>query len=139
MIEEWADRPFSWGENDCVHFAAAVVEAFVPGSVPLADWPGYSDERQALRLLAGKGTHLRQAVSEAIGIEAINVGADSTYWPAVGDLVMAPRPVTLAGRPNRYGPGIGVVVGAYAQFVGEDGLEAVSIDECICGWPLPLG
>lgn len=133
-VRAWEDRSFSWGQNDCVHFAAACVEAVTLRTDTLADWPSYSNEYQALRLLAKNGTGLRRAVDATLGIESYDI--DDRRRPRTGDLVMAARPV--AGTDGRIGPGLGLVYldPGSPLFVGKKGLETMSIDNCSCAWSL---
>lgn len=59
------ERPFQWGTADCVQFVRKCVIAF-NGRDYLADFPEYSSEREAARLLALEGG-LYAAITKRLG------------------------------------------------------------------------
>lgn len=70
VVSAAARRPFAWGTHDCVHFAAACVEA-VTGVPPLNALRGavvWRDERSALRALE-RGGGLAALAAQCLGAE----------------------------------------------------------------------
>ena len=129
-LKEWSDRSFKWGSSDCVHFVCACIESMT-GKDHLADIATYENERQALEVLASIDHRcLEQAVEIVLGPSQVVTGDTAQFHS--GDVVLTMRPVL--GSPHRRGPGLGVVVGERAFFIGAAGLEEVAIDECVCGW-----
>jgi hypothetical protein len=55
LVEERRSVPFTWGEHDCVSFAADAAQA-VTGADPIAPWRGsYASEEEGDRILGPDG------------------------------------------------------------------------------------
>ena len=53
LLQEWATKPFVWGETDCFCFAGAAIESLTGGN-PMAEiMPQYDTEAEAYHLLGG--------------------------------------------------------------------------------------
>lgn len=129
-LKEWTHRGFEWGTSDCVHFVCACIHAMT-GEDPLAEIATYENERQALEVLASIDHRcLQQAVEVVLGPSSDVTGEPSQFH--TGDVVLTMRPVV--GSPRRRGPGLGVIVGKRAMFVGAEGLEEIATKYCVCGW-----
>lgn len=106
IIEKHKDSPFQWGEHDCCRFSAACVEAMT-GINPMDKFPeNYHDKKtgQSVLKIEGRGTLLKTLIS--------------LFGPWVhpakaqrGDLVF---------RPGKTGPSVGVCLGQFSAFVGEE-------------------
>ena len=113
-LREWRQRPFAWGETDCVRFAAGWV-ALVSGRDPVAATAGrYGGCREALRLMvaATGSTDLVIATSVILGppldiplsarlgdVVAIATPAGPALGLCAGDAIAAPGPAGLVRRP----------------------------------------
>lgn len=108
-IGEKRAAPFEWGVNDCCHFVAGAVEAMT-GENPMTEFTGRYDDNLGARVLLreiGAGT-LEKALDERF--PPIPVGSAQR-----GDIAM------LDGN-------LGIVMGNYAWFVSDDGLERCPLD-----------
>lgn len=99
-LEQVRDRPFQYGEHDCILFGCAVIHA-ITGEDPAAEYRGrYGDKGGAAKALReiGNGTLLRTV-----------------------DAQFTRKPVGMAQRGDLvwFDGSIGVCVGAQAAFVGE--------------------
>lgn len=118
-IEASRGRAFSWGEHDCLLFAAGVVRELT-GVDLAADWRGrYDSKAKAAHYLAELG------------------GLDTVVTRALG----APRPfVTLAQRGDVVmvqtdeGPALGICNGASAACAGRAGLVSKPMGEWLLVW-----
>lgn len=122
-IDRCSDVAFSWGDHDCVGFAAGAVKAMT-GVDLIEDLRGYNSALEAAALLRslGHGT-LRRAVVHYLG---------EPKHPAFakrGDVVMRLK-------------ALGVCHGRGAWFVGvargHTGLVHVPIHECSAAWTIPF-
>lgn len=107
--------PFKWASNDCALFAADAVNA-ITGDDPAAEYRGYSDEREALRI-----------IKEAGGLRAlVDLPEKPIGFAQRGDVVLA----LIEGRET-----LGVCIGGEYAAPGVDGLvfrpmtEAVAVFE----------
>lgn len=117
-----ADRPFSWGSWDCVHFVSDVVEAMT-GVDPMADYRGaYADEAEAWAVLSQRDGNLRGACRRAFGREI------RPSFARRGDVVMP-----------RGGLAVGVCIGAEAAFVSPDGEGLVVLPMREMARAFPIG
>lgn len=97
------DEPFAWGVNDCCTFSAGAVEA-ITGSDPMPEFRGkYDTALGSVRVLEGKT--LAEVLDDKF--PELPIG-----FAQRGDLAM------MDGC-------VGVVMGDYALFVAEDGLERI--------------
>ena len=115
-------RPFEWGRNDCVLFAAGAVQAMT-GRDPAADVRGtWSTRIGALRALKEQSA---RGVADVVWFEEIEPAHAMR-----GDLVLARQ-------------SLGVCIGRVAMFVGEDGGEAGPVPlpraEWARAWRVPFG
>ncbi len=63
IFQAWHRRPLVWGLFDCAQLAADMAYELT-GTNPLAAWPAYQDEKQAMRTVRAAGfKNLRLAVS----------------------------------------------------------------------------
>lgn len=109
--------PFAWGANDCCAFAAAAVLA-ITGANPMAAFPRYTSERQALRLIEDGGG-LRALTSTALG------AAVSPLRAGVGDVVL----VINDDREM-----LGVCNGVNVMAPGELGMAVLSMEAALAAW-----
>lgn len=129
-LNDWSGRPFKWGSADCVHFAFDCVES-ITGVNYIADIEPYDCERKALVVLAAFDRRgLLQAAEKILGPAEDTDTANPPFQ--FGDMVLTMR--TVIGEPHRKGPGLGICIGDEALFVGANGLEAMPIEDCLCGW-----
>lgn len=98
--------PFQWGVNDCALFAADAAHA-ITGADPAAEYRGYSDEVEALRLIkAAGGMRALVALPEkpvafaqrGDGVLALIDGRE-TFGVCVGAQYAAPGAGRLVFRP----------------------------------------
>lgn len=102
FLEGRRERPFSWGDNDCVLFAADAVLAMA-GEDIVALWRGYDNEREALRRLRDVGG--MRGLMEIVGLPEKPVGLAQR-----GDLVLVMNDGretfgVVAGHGHWCGPG----------------------------------
>lgn len=98
--------PFAWGANDCALFAADAVHA-ITGVDPAAECRGYSDEREALRIIKDAGG-MRGLVSlpeKPVGMAQRGdvvialIDGRETFGVCVGENYAAPGVDRLVVRP----------------------------------------
>lgn len=105
-VELYKTRPFQWGKNDCCFFSAACVEA-ITGENPLTRFkPDYSSKFQAFRFLKESANGPLFKTLENLFGKAV-----STAKLGRGDLVY---------REGPEGPTVGVCLGRFSAFVGEE-------------------
>lgn len=100
------DEPFAYGSNDCCYFSLGAIEA-ITGTDCMAEFRGkYDTEFGSLRAL------------KEIGSGDLESTMDSKF-PEI--------PIGLAGRGDIafFDGAIGVVMGSFAWFVSDDGLERI--------------
>lgn len=111
-------RPMAYGSHDCLQFSARCVEA-VTGSNYVANFPPYSSEAQAFRILAEHGG-VTGLITSVLG-EPI-----APNLAHVGDIVVA----DYEGRETA-----GVCMGINCAFVNEaGGLVFWSRERIVRGW-----
>lgn len=99
------EMPFEYGSNDCCLFGAGAVEAMT-GTNPMADFVGqYDSLKTSLQTIKSVADTLEQAIDDRFPI--IEIG-----YAQRGDLAFCDNSV-------------GVVVGSFAWFTSDDGLERV--------------
>lgn len=100
------DAPFEYGVNDCAHFVADAVQAMT-GEDPMHELRGqYDSEFGSLRVMKEIGQGSLEATVDAKFPE-IEIGQAQR-----GDIAF-------------FDGSIGVIMGAFAWFVSDDGLERV--------------
>lgn len=115
------ERPFVWGANDCVLFAANHIDEICASSVYVAvleRW-SYSDAAGAARIIAKNGG-LRSLVSGLLG-EPVSIGACR-----IGDICL----VNIDGRDT-------IVVHDGTKLLGPSapkGIERARWEDAVCGW-----
>jgi hypothetical protein len=120
VIEQARQRPFRWGEHDCVSFAADCVQALT-GRDPLGSLRGaYSGARGAQRLLAAEHGDLDHALCRRFGDSITATLAHR------GDLVLWHQPVV--------GQTLGVCLGALFAVPGERGLRYLQLAAATLAW-----
>jgi hypothetical protein len=90
------DKPFVWGELDCVLFAARWAE-LASGVDHLADVPAWTSAKQALRIRRDLG-----------GIEALMDARFPRVHPNLardGDIALCKKSLCLFSGPHLVGPG----------------------------------
>jgi hypothetical protein len=117
FVHARARQPFTWGENDCAHFAADAVQA-ITGQRVCEHLRGYSTARQAARALSEVGG-VRGLATLALG-EPIPV-----LMAAVGDVVVVP-----AGKREM----LAVCNGSTAIAPGPCGIVSVSMQQARAAW-----
>lgn len=99
-------QPFEYGSNDCVHFVAGAVQAMT-GEDPMPEPRGqYDSEFGSLRVIKEIGQGSLEAAVDA-KFQEIEIGLAQR-----GDIAF-------------FDGSIGVVMGSFAWFVSDDGLERV--------------
>lgn len=100
------DQPFQYGVNDCAHFVADAVEVMT-GQDPMPELRGqYDSEFGSLRVMTEIGQGTLEATVDAKFPE-IEIGRAQR-----GDIAF-------------FDGSIGIVMGTFAWFVSDDGLERV--------------
>lgn len=110
------NMPFSWGQNDCVLFAAGAIRALT-GRDALADIGAWSNQREALARLKELG-----------GLAAAVDGVLTALPPALaqrGDIGMI---------ESQRGPALVVVCGLTLAGPGEHGIEHLPREALIQSW-----
>lgn len=105
-LADEATRVFEWGQRDCALFSCGAVEAMT-GVHPFPEFLGaYSDREGAARALRelGAGTLHRTFSTKFPSVESA--------FAKRGDIVMAQN-------------ALGICVGGFALFLGEDGFERI--------------
>jgi hypothetical protein len=116
VIDAWAKEPFEWGVHDCALWAAAAVEAQT-GKDFAAPFRGkYTSQKGAAVALRKYGAGTLEATMTKFLDEPIPVA-----FAKRGDIVM---------RDGN----VGVCVGYYALFVGDEGLEQIAAMACQKAW-----
>lgn len=119
-IEAARVRRFSWGQHDCMLFAASVVQALTGRDVAAQHRGQYKGSQTAAAYTARHGG-MATMVTKVLGDPVRPIQARR------GDVVM---------RCDERGPALGVCVGAQAAFAGLRGLILRPLDECIQAWPV---
>jgi hypothetical protein len=117
VVSERMTAPFEWGRNDCCLFAADCVKAMT-GRDPAADARGYTDEREAARIIKKLGGLGAIAATRAGGPEIAPMLA------RIGDVVYG----TL-GRDC-----LGICTGETWHAPGEHGLLAAPMSTVKRAW-----
>lgn len=100
------NQPFEYGSNDCAHFVAGAVQVMT-GEDPMPEMRGqYDSEFGSLRVLKEIGEGDLESTMDA-KFNAIEIGLAQR-----GDIAF-------------FDGSIGVVMGSFAWFVSDDGLERV--------------
>lgn len=100
------DEPFDYGVNDCAMFAAGAVEAMT-GENPMEEFFGsYGDLRGSIKALKTLGEGSLEATIDG-KFDEVEVGRAQR-----GDLAF-------------FDGSVGVVLGGFAYFVSDDGLERI--------------
>ena len=113
-----AHRPFCWGSNDCVTFAAGAVAAVTGWNPPRPPWDDVHDALRQLRRVGGL-----VAAVESIGLQPLSRPACA----ARGDVV-------LIGGDKVRRPFLGVCVGHVWAAPGERGLAYGPMSAAVRGW-----
>jgi hypothetical protein len=125
FIEEKKNQPFVWGENDCCLFTADWICIFT-GQMPSdpAKYRGtYTTAKEAMAL-----------VDELGGVEAVwQREADIRGWKAC-PTALAQRGDIATVDTDRYGPSIGVVIGATVVYAGKDGIAEMPVNKSRKAW-----
>lgn len=105
-IESKRNAPFEYGVNDCCMFAAGSVEA-ITGEDPMAEFRG-------------------EYKSLATSVRALQeIGAGDLESTMDGKFPIVPISHAQRGDLAFFDGSIGVVIGSFAWFVSDDGLERV--------------
>ena len=119
-IEECRHKPFEYGVHDCCMFAAGAVQA-VTSQDPMAEFRGkYKSQATSVRAL------------KEIGFGDLESTIDSKF--SVIEVGLAQR-----GDLAFYDNAIGVVVGSWAWFVSDDGLERIDRSQWAKAWSVARG
>lgn len=120
LMKDWQSRPFVWGQADCAQFALAVLRA-----VSGRDWAQISV----------------QPYKTARGARALLQRLEAGDMPALADKMLGPRmPISYAQRGDivsaacRFGPALGVCLGAHIALPGEDGLVYRPLSSAFAAW-----
>jgi hypothetical protein len=113
-------KAFAYGKNDCASFASGAVIA-ITGEDPIPEFRGqYKTARESLRALKEHGAGNLEKTIDGKFAE-IEVGQAGR-----GDLAF-------------FDGSVGVIVGQFAWFVGEDGLERVKREYWDKAWSVARG
>ena len=94
LFADWHKLPLNWGVWDCARMAGDMA-ARITGTNPIADWPEYKSEQQAVKSLRKMGfKSLQDAVSSfatplegplfAMAGDIVAIKADKKIMPALG-------------------------------------------------------
>lgn len=119
QIEAARGRPFSWGEHDCLTWAADVMARLTETPTPAGDWRG------RYRTGIGAGRLLRR-----LGYESCAAAVCAHLGPPLASPAFAQRGDLVEGP----GGEIGICIGFEAAFIGPDGLYGRPITECSAAW-----
>mgnify|MGYP007121457223 CR=1 FL=1 len=128
LIEIWRNRPFVWGQSDCIRFADAVYQAQM-GRHIFTDWFGtYTTEWGCL-------LNYKKQLKKT-GFANIESAIDSRLRRVDG---LQPPRGAIIGRNDETtqivtGTALGVGLGAKAAFLGYDGLEFTDIKPTDIFW-----
>lgn len=118
LVTQRLGAPFTWGENDCVLFAADCIEAMT-GIDPAAQWRGqWASQGEAVRAIARAGG-LQAAVS------ALALAEVPRLFAQRGDLVLHRREGTDA---------LAICVGGQLAAPSETGLLFFGLDQGVMAW-----
>lgn len=123
FIEARRATPFEWGKNDCSLFVADAIMAMTGIDVAKELRGKYSTEIGAYKIISEYGEI--EDVVEALGCP-IKLFKSSVATLARGDIAL----VVLEGNKRA----IGINLGRNVAFTGKNGLEFVSIRQCVKGW-----
>lgn len=114
------DEPFEYGVNDCCLFAAGAVEA-ITGEDPMSEFRGkYDSLKTSLKAIKDIGAGTLEATLDSKFPE-VSIG-----YAQRGDLAF-------------FDDSIGVVMGGFAYFVSDDGLERIPRDMWNKCWSVGRG
>jgi hypothetical protein len=114
------DEPFEYGVNDCCLFAAGAVEA-ITGEDPMSEFRGkYDSLKTSLKAIKDIGDGTLEATLDGKFPE-VSIG-----YAQRGDLAF-------------FDDSIGVVMGGFAYFVSDDGLERIPRDMWNKCWSVGRG
>ena len=111
VVEGARERPFSWGQHDCLTFACDCVRALT-GSDPMADWRGqYNSRAKAHRILSEGGGPFEMIDRHMVdcgGQKAPSLHAKRgdvifTQQMGAGNLVMVCQGALMVGPSERPG------------------------------------
>lgn len=120
VIEAWRDRPFVWGQSDCLHLCIACERA-ITGASRFDGLPPYDSEASAARGLVALG---HRSVMHLVDARLQIVGPPSAQR---GDWVMRTSASLMPGA-------LGVVVGEQAVHMGVDGRVFLPVISAARGW-----
>jgi hypothetical protein len=118
VIERKRNQPFNWADNNCLGLVAEVQQEIT----------GNTDFPEALEDVSSKFNAQRIILKNAKNL---------TEWV---DNKLRRIPITMATRGDVVevetpeGPAMGICVGAKAVFIGQDGLEYISLVALIRAW-----
>jgi hypothetical protein len=114
------DEPFEYGVNDCCLFAAGAVEA-ITGEDPMSEFRGkYDSLKGSIKAIKDIGAGTLEATLDGKFPE-VSIG-----YAQRGDLAF-------------FDDSIGVVMGGFAYFVSDDGLERIPRDMWNKCWSVGRG
>lgn len=125
FLEEKANQPFVWGENDCCMFTADWL------AILLGEYPGmakelrgtYSDALSAQKVLSSLGG-VEQVVADYCAEKGFN------EVPAA----LAQRGDIATVDTEHLGPALGVVEGSQVAYAGEQGVVRVPVSTVRKAW-----
>ena len=119
-IESKRNEPFEYGSNDCCLFAAGAVLAMT-GIDPMEEFRGeYDSLKGSIKALKDIGAgDLKSTLDQKF--QQVEIGLAHR-----GDLAF-------------FDGSVGVIVGSFAWFVSDDGLERVPRDMWDCAWSVGRG
>ena len=114
-LREWNDKPFVWGETDCVMFIVEVAQAISDQQITVRKQGQYTTERGALKQIKSFGADLAELVTLRFG-EPI-----ARNFAQRGDLLM-------------HGNNLGICIGPAGVFRTPEGLVYIDLSDCSRAW-----
>lgn len=121
VVAEWQDRPFVWGQYDCLRFCVAC-EVAIAGSTA-AILGNYKTERGALRCIKRNGF---EQLADAV----------SAYAPQIAPAQAQRGDWVMRAQGDICGGALGVVCGKGAAFMGQTGLVYFPVLTAARAWSI---
>lgn len=112
--------PFDWARNNCGFFCADWILR-ITGVDPAAPWRGsINNQADADAVIENHG-----------GMRGL---AESLMGKAIQPLQARPGDIVLAPIAEGTSEGLGICVGPYAAFVGDETLTRINMRDALCAW-----
>lgn len=121
FLTEHREKPFSYGENDCLQFAGKAVKALT-GDDFLTQYPKYSTKEEADEIIASIGG-IKNIIKYNLGNPSVKIMKAKR-----GDICLVRCPELTAGVIDDSGK--------FVVLVTEKGLIRKSFENIICFWSI---